>query len=155
MNGEFHSYGCCREGRPFLTLLLIGGILTIHRADVQQVFLKHLGPNCHIHLSRRLVSYTESKDRIQLKFEDRSTASCDLVVGADGLNSVVRKLLLKKLSGDHTRSIKPSWSGSVAYRGLISSELLAQHLPGHRALKNPMMVGDHTLYLRPSRSHIV
>lgn len=144
MNGELRSYGYYYEGRLLFNLLLIGGILTFHRADVQKVFLKHLGPNCHIHLSRRLESYTESKNRIQLKFEDRSTTSCDLVVGADGLNSVVRKSLLKKLFGDHTRSIKPSWSGSAAYRGLISSELLAQHLPGHRALKNPMMVSDHT-----------
>jgi salicylate hydroxylase len=122
---------------------MIGGITTFHRADVQNVLLNQLGSSCHIHLSHRLISYVESESAVQLNFEGASTESCDLVVGADGIKSAVRKTLLEKLSKiskDHELSIEPSWSGTAAYRGLISSSLLAQHLPDHRALRTPMMV---------------
>ena len=62
------------------------------------MFVKKLPPGCTV-FGKRLVSYaedtTKKTDRISLSFSDGTTASCDVLVGADGLKSVVREFLFK------------------------------------------------------------
>src|SRR5262249_27611784 len=46
-----------------------------------------------VQYDRRCVGVREHPDRVQLWFADGSTASADLVVGADGLHSLVRQAI--------------------------------------------------------------
>lgn len=125
-----------------------GGSLRFHRADLQRALL---GSMCgQLHLSHRLVSYEETDEGIQLQFQDGKTASCDLLIGMDGIKSVVRKCFLIKQGRLDSPSIYPFWTGSFAYRGLVPIDKLAAAFPGHRVFHTPMMVGS-TLFV-PSES---
>lgn len=58
----------------------------------------------------RLDSFTEDGDGISAKFTDGSSATGDLLIGADGLNSAVRPLL-------GTTAIKPRYAGQRVFYG--------------------------------------
>lgn len=59
------------------------------RAHLHQSLLEHVDP-ARIHLGKKIVSVEEvsEKEPLVLKFADGSEAKADLVVGADGINSV-------------------------------------------------------------------
>ncbi|KAF8996048.1 salicylate 1-monooxygenase [Cyathus striatus] len=124
-----------KEGVEFLKLFTQGTYLTLHRSDFQRVLLDHLPADYRMHCSKRLASYTKlSSGKIILVFQDGSTSTCDLLVGADGVRSVVRRNLLEKEAvkamekGDNEEASKllaacaPVWQGAEIYRGLIPIE---------------------------------
>jgi salicylate hydroxylase len=86
-----------------------GPFLGIHRADFHQLLLDAFDGSPL--LGRRCVGLRESPDAVELAFADGSTASADVVVGADGLRSVVR--------GYVTGSEEAVFSGMSCYRGLV------------------------------------
>ena len=71
-------------------------------------------PNIAVHYGRRVASVDPLADRSTVVFTDGSTASFDVVVGADGIHSVVRPSVG---GADAAR-----FSGSVAYRALVPRE---------------------------------
>lgn len=132
---------------------LLGSLITLHRADFQGTLLKHLPRSCRTHTSKRLRTYTHrSSGSIDLFFEDGTAAQCDILVGADGFKSAVRRTLLNERAmmaqqAGRTReaseilsSIEPLWSGTNAFRALIPAEKLMARYPGHRALTTPSQV---------------
>jgi len=133
-----------------------GGLATYHRADLQEILLNHVSSSVHCHLNHRLVSYKEVKDseRIQLEFKNGETASCDILVGADGVNSMVRKVFLANKrgidssSGEALTNAAPVWSGTSVYRGLVNSEVIKRESPNHRALTTSMIVRTHFFVFR-------
>ena len=102
-------------------------------------------PFCTIHTSARLLSYSYSVDSdtespLTLKFSDGSTAAADVLIGADGIHSVVRATMFWGLShGDDLPRQQPKWTGTVAYRSLIERKTLDGIWKDHRALTLPMM----------------
>jgi len=121
-----------------------GVSLRIHRADLQRALIGSM--EGQLHLSHRLVSYEETDKEIQLQFQDGKIASCDLLIGMDGIKSVVRKCFLVKQGLLNSPSIHPFWTGSFAYRGLVPIDKLEAAFPGHRVFHTPMMVGP-TLFV--------
>ncbi|KJA16008.1 hypothetical protein HYPSUDRAFT_80276 [Hypholoma sublateritium FD-334 SS-4] len=127
------------EGIHIQNLKINGSILGFHRADVQQTFLQRTNPNS-IHVNKRLTSFEETpQEGIHLHFNDGSSAKCDILVGMDGINSVVRKGLLIKQGLSTSASLDPVWTGTIAYRGLIEQAGLEAMFPGHRVLTTPVM----------------
>ncbi|KAF5337613.1 hypothetical protein D9758_014926 [Tetrapyrgos nigripes] len=106
------------NGITFKRMLSYGGVATFHRADVQQALLKEVPPFCKIHLSHRLGSIYEEEDCVNLHFLNGNTATCDLLIGADGIKSVVRQHLHALPNNGIT------YTGTVAFRGLIPVEKL-------------------------------
>ncbi|PPR03585.1 hypothetical protein CVT26_006126 [Gymnopilus dilepis] len=128
-----------RQGIPIHDLVFAGAALSFHRATVQQILLENLSPSIRCHLSCRLVSYNEGQaGEVTLTFEDGKTTTCDLLVGADGLKSVVRKQFVKSGTSDDS-SGDPVWSGSFAYRCMINSDIVSQRVPNHHAFKTPVI----------------
>jgi salicylate hydroxylase len=101
---------------------------------------------------------------VDLVFEDGTTASCDVLIGADGVKSVVRKGLLTELSearaGPSSRrkegkeekdailgAVNPSWTGTFAYRALIPGDKLRAKDPNHRALTGQNQVSIFFIYV--------
>ncbi|KAF8229500.1 FAD/NAD(P)-binding domain-containing protein [Tricholoma matsutake] len=132
------------EGVDFYKLQIQGSFVRYHRPDFLQVLMEHLSPSHNAHFSKRLHSYTEQPSgQIKLYFMDNSTATCDILIGADGLKSAVRKSLLTERSKqaakagrlaeaeDFLQKINPSWTGIVAYRGLVSAEKLKAYRDAH------------------------
>ncbi|PPR04128.1 hypothetical protein CVT26_001320 [Gymnopilus dilepis] len=126
-----------REGVFIADGQMEGGSYRFHRADVQQALLS--AQNGCLHLSHRLISYEEKEEGIYLHFEGGAIATCDVLVGMDGINSVVRKCLLTSRGMSQSPTIEPVWAGDIAYRSLIPSEKLQAVFPGHRALTRPML----------------
>jgi salicylate hydroxylase/6-hydroxynicotinate 3-monooxygenase len=95
-----------RYGAPYLCM---------HRGDLHEALLSVVDGGS-IHLSKRLVGLEQRAGRLTLAFEDGTRHEADAVVGADGLHSVVRGLIL----GPE----RPRFSGRVAYRGVFPSALI-------------------------------
>lgn len=115
-----------------------GGIRDFHRADFQTSLLRKLPSTCRTHLSHRLVSYSENESSVQIVFENGVTAECDVLIGADGIKSAIRRQLFQDRHPE--RNIDTIWTGTCAYRGLVQSDVLAARMPNHRTLTTPTMV---------------
>ncbi|KAF9260343.1 FAD/NAD(P)-binding domain-containing protein [Marasmius fiardii PR-910] len=139
------------QGIPIVDLILNGGSLCFHRGEVHRALLEQLPSFCKIHLKHRLVNCEEAPDMVHMEFVNGSRANCDLLVGADGIKSVVRRCLK---GGD---TWPPTYSGTVAFRGLIPRERLEQVNPGHRTLREPAMANHikHVVVFPMSQGRII
>ena len=90
--------------------------LTVHRADLLAIIASGF-PAERLHLAHRLVGLDDKGDHVQAWFENGARVTADVVVGADGINSMVRAALL----GEEA----PRFAGCVAYRGLVPAERVA------------------------------
>src|ERR1051325_1382783 len=83
--------------------------LCMHRGDLHEALASVL-PQDIIHPGRKLVGLDEQGSRVTLTFEDGSRADADLVIGADGVHSIVRDMII----GPDT----PIHNGRIAYRAV-------------------------------------
>jgi salicylate hydroxylase len=115
---------------------------TFHRADLHRCLLDLL-PTESVVLKKRCLSVTEGPNGAQMKLADGDTVTADLIIGADGIHSVVRQLL----ATDH-----PKYSGQTINRGLIPADKLP-HLaanpkvqlwvgPGRHCVSYPVAGGE-------------
>jgi salicylate hydroxylase len=85
---------------------------TAHRADL----LGGLGTES-FHLGSRIERFDQGDDGVTVTLADGSTATGDVLIGADGIHSTVRERMFgKKL---------PRYTGNVAWRGLVPAERVA------------------------------
>ena len=87
-----------------------------HRADLLRILTDAL-PTGVLQPARRCVGATQTDGGVRAEFDDGSLVDGDLLVGADGIHSTIRRILL----GDE----RPQFSGNVAYRGLAPAERVA------------------------------
>jgi salicylate hydroxylase len=113
-----------RYGAPYLQL---------HRADLHGLLARALEDAApgRLHTGRELVALDERDDRVLLSFADGSSASAELVIGADGIKSRIRT--------SHFAEDAAEFTGYVAWRGLVPGERLAhmQFPPGGSVLAGP------------------
>ncbi|HNB21956.1 MAG TPA: FAD-dependent monooxygenase [Candidatus Melainabacteria bacterium] len=86
--------------------------IAVHRADLQHALLEKIGAD-KIHLGMPLTSFDDN-GKVTAHFPGGSFASGDLLVGADGLHSVVRRQYLK--DGD------PKYAKCFAWRGVVAGD---------------------------------
>ena len=120
----------------------------IHRADLQAILSRAVGMD-RIHLSKRLRDLKDSGSEVVLDFEDGSSARADLVIGADGARSLVRRWML-----GYDDAL---YSGFSGFRGIVPPEMLdllpdADAIqfwvgPGGHLLHYPIGKGDHNFLL--------
>lgn len=108
----------------------------IHRADLQRILGTAFGRD-HLHLGCRLVNQVEEAGAVRLEFADGRVAHADLVVGADGVRSVVRHTVT---GGDDL-----VYSGTSGFRGIVPVEQLPS-LPDPQAIQFWMGPGAHLLH---------
>jgi salicylate hydroxylase len=108
---------------------------TAHRADLLAAIMRVV-PQGTIQLGRRCVEVTVRNQRPALRFDDGQVVSPDVVIGADGIHSVVR--------GAITEPRPATRSGLCAFRALV---------PGERAPSFARRPAQ-TLWLGPGR-HLV
>ena len=89
--------------------------LCMHRADLHDALLSAV-PLEIIHLGKKLAALEQGGDRVTLVFADATRAQADAVIGADGVHSVVRDIIIGP--------DMPIHRGRIAYRAVFSSALL-------------------------------
>ena len=68
--------------------------VAIHRASLHKILLNHID-NTKIHLNKKLKSLEQNNGNVNLVFEDGTSHTTTLVIGADGIHSNVRKSIFK------------------------------------------------------------
>ena len=82
----------------------------IHRADLLGLLAGQLPPGT-VRTGHRCTAFSQDADRATVGFADGSTATADVVIGADGIHSA--------LQGFVVQPGEPVFSGVVAHRGLV------------------------------------
>jgi salicylate hydroxylase len=87
----------------------------VHRVALLAALADRLGDD-GLHLGHRCVGLDERGSGAELRFADGKSATADVVVGADGVHSVIRPHVAGPVRGEY--------SGTVGYRGLVPVEAI-------------------------------
>ncbi|MFC4524584.1 FAD-dependent monooxygenase [Cupriavidus pinatubonensis] len=90
--------------------------LTMHRADLMTA-LEGALPAANVKLGHKAVAIERNDNGTTVRFADGGEDKVDVLVGADGIHSVVRTALFGQES--------PIFTGVVAYRAVVAAERLA------------------------------
>ena len=104
----------------------------IHRADLLALLVEQLPPGT-VRTGHRCTGFSQDDRSAMVGFADGTTATADVVIGADGIHSV--------LQGFVVEPAEPIFSGVVAYRGLVPC------LDGYPAGTLRMWVGESKHFL--------
>jgi 6-hydroxynicotinate 3-monooxygenase len=89
--------------------------VTVHRGDFHKLLTTAL-PAGVLGFSKRVIGIDEDAHGVRLSFSDGDQAQADVVIGADGVNSVIREVLLG--------AEPPTYSGYVGHRAIFPAERL-------------------------------
>ncbi|KAI0750646.1 FAD/NAD(P)-binding domain-containing protein [Daedaleopsis nitida] len=142
------------EGVDINKTPLVEKTFSFHRAELQKVFLAHLNRPDAVRLGKRLLSYSQpaGPGRIELRFHDGTTATCDVLVGCDGIRSSVRAAMYSELAaaasaaGDERKAevlrsyMPPRFSGAVVYRCMVRKDELPDEALAHPAFNSHAMI---------------
>jgi len=103
---QFRGHAERTYGAPYLLM---------HRGDFHAILTDAVAPGT-LHFGKQVVGLDPRPGSVRLTFADGSTADADLVIGADGINSRVREVLL----GPEP----PLYTGYVAHRAIFPTALL-------------------------------
>lgn len=109
------------------------GIHSFHRADLLQALASGIDPT-RIHLDHKLIGIGERAASVTLTFANGARREADLVIGADGIHSLVRHALY----GDDN----PTYTGQMVWRAL---------LPGSDVPPEVLEPSGHVQWLGPGR----
>lgn len=84
----------------------------VHRADLHRLLLSKIQTS-KIHLGKELMDFQSTSDGFLLKFKDQTEAQFDFLIGADGVNSKIRQILLP--------NSKPRYAGYWCWRAVIEN----------------------------------
>jgi salicylate hydroxylase/6-hydroxynicotinate 3-monooxygenase len=89
--------------------------LCMHRADLHDALASVLPPEI-IHLNKRLTGLEQAGGPVTLSFADGTRTTADAVIGADGVHSLVRDLVVGPDAPVH--------KGRIAYRAVFRADLM-------------------------------
>lgn len=89
--------------------------LCMHRAELHEALASAV-PGEIIHLGRKLTGLDQKGGQVTLSFADGSKATADAVVGADGVHSIVRDIIVGPDAPIHR--------GRIAYRAVFPADLM-------------------------------
>ena len=81
---------------------------------MHRVLLEHVRPDT-FHLGKRCTGLTQAQDGVTVQFQDGTQVEGDVLVGADGIHSVIRRALFP--------DVALRYSGQTCYRGIATMEL--------------------------------
>lgn len=80
-------------GRPLATWPQFGATIAVHRAELLDMLRAAVGDESVFHCSRECIDVREDEDGVSAIFDGGGQERGDVVIGADGLRSAVRKAL--------------------------------------------------------------
>lgn len=120
--------------------------LCMHRGDLHEALAAVLPPEI-VHLGKKLTGLDAAASEVTLAFTDGTQAKADAVIGADGVHSTVREIIIGP--------DQPIHKGRIAYRAVFPSTLLNGFDAG-RSRTKWWGIDRHIViyYTRPDRSEI-
>ena len=82
----------------------------MHRADLHDALASAV-PAEIVHLGKKLVGLEQAGGQVTLRFEDGTSVNADAVIGADGVHSIVRDIVVGP--------DEPIHKGRIAYRAVF------------------------------------
>lgn len=116
----------------------------VSRAELQNMLMDEFGRQ-DIQLGKKMVSIEDKGQHVEIGFQDGSTASAALLIGADGTHSMTRQYVLGK-------QVERRYAGYVNWNGLVEiSEALAPAqqwttFVGEGKRASLMPVAEHRFY---------
>ncbi len=107
--------GAVKRELPMPEDLYGAPFLCMHRADLHEALLSVV-PHDDIQLGKKLIGLDHVSGGVKLSFADGTTAEADAVVGADGVHSLVREIIVGQ--------DKPIHRGRIAYRAVFDTALM-------------------------------
>jgi len=122
----------------------------MHRQQMVAILEKNLPASCTVHLGKQLLVYTDPEQQdgsmtspIELKFADGTRVTTDVLIGADGIRSAVRKAFFEAASVDQSdgnkidlkQYIEATFTGMTIYRCLFPAETLRRESPENLTLR--------------------
>jgi 6-hydroxynicotinate 3-monooxygenase len=92
--------------------------LTVHRGDFHALMVR-AAPAGSIQYNKRLTAIGDRGPLVRLDFADGTSAEAEIVIGADGVNSMMREHLLGAEA--------PRYTGYVAHRAVFPASALAKY----------------------------
>ncbi|MBX9824019.1 MAG: FAD-dependent monooxygenase [Xanthobacteraceae bacterium] len=126
---QLRGVALARFGAPFVT---------VHRADLHRVLRQDLDPRM-IHLGCGCTRVETIRDGAVAHFADGSSVEADIVVGADGIRSVVREQLIGPDA--------PRFTNFVCWRCIVPIELMPERVGPGGAVN--LARGDHISFYGP------
>jgi salicylate hydroxylase len=124
-----------QHGAPYIQL---------HRADLHGLLvskLQELKADA-VHLNHKVTGFTERDDEVELNFERGASAHGDILIGADGLKSVIRSQIVG--------NVPPTYTGDACWRITVPTGRVPCDLRLEQAMSVFMGPGGHAVcyYLR-------
>jgi 2-polyprenyl-6-methoxyphenol hydroxylase-like FAD-dependent oxidoreductase len=104
---------------PMPETLYAAPYLCMHRAELHDALASAL-PAGIVHLGKKLVGLDQAAGRVTLSFADGTRAFADAVIGADGVHSVVRDIIVGPDAPIHR--------GRIAYRAVFPASLMNKNI---------------------------
>lgn len=98
--------------------------LTVQRGDFHSLMLDSVEQGT-VHFGKRLVDIDDNGSCVRMTFADGTTAEADFVIGADGINSLIREKLLGPA--------RPNYTGDIAHRAMVDVSDIKGYTPDHVA----------------------
>lgn len=76
-----------------------GPLLSLLRPDLEAVLRESLPPEVKLRYGRSLIAVDERDSGVEVRLDDGTAIACDLLVGADGVHSTVRRLVFGAEAG--------------------------------------------------------
>ena len=110
-----------QDGRTLLKTPLANAVVSAfgyphyqsHRGDVLAMLVAAF-PSERLHTGHRLTRFVDRGEYVEAEFDNETTITAGVLIGADGIHSTVCRLLFGEA--------QPRFTGCVAYRGLIPAE---------------------------------
>jgi FAD-dependent urate hydroxylase len=100
-------------------------VYPVSRTDLQALLVDAVGAD-NLHLGANCVRVEQSRSAATLYFEDGRTATGDVVVGADGIHSVIRHAIVGEVA--------PRYSGMANWVGILPNDGLQPEHTGYEYL---------------------
>lgn len=139
MNGYDNSLDEPGHQRAEFTVSNSIGQCGVHRATFLDELVKLL-PDGIAHFGKRLKDVTGKKDgKLEIFFEDGTTATADAVIGSDGIKSKVRQVMF----GEKHPCAHPIYTHKYAYRGLADMSQAVAAIGEERAKNACLHMGPN------------
>lgn len=77
-------------------------------------------PSNRYHNSKQLTEFAQNENGVSVRFADGSEANADLLIGTDGLRSIIRQTVAPE--------IIPNYAGYIAWRGIVDEAVLSERV---------------------------